>query len=213
MERVRVHVVTGFSSTLIPCIVRRAPHNRHDCSVCSHLLGSHVVFLNRRVGSIDTGLIITRLLRLRDRSTRGSVSLCVGSPNNRICSNLTVLSAVGFVGPRISAVYINVTTSVTTILLSTNTGNGHFYLPRSGIVVRRPDNNTRNRRARVRVITRRVGGAHHRLGRVLSSTSNRPVRGIRTSARHSGCLATTRTLSCNLVSHVIASHSLTTGST
>lgn len=172
--------------TLMPCIIRRANGNRHSVSVFSHLLGSEVVILSSRIGSRATSLIITRLLFLRNRSGRGSVGLCVGSPNNSIASNVTVCSAVRCVGYSISAVYVNVTTSVNTFLLSDNAGNGHVYLPGTRIVVRRPLNRAGNRTARVRVTTGRVLGAGGGLGDVLTTGYNGAIRRMATSARESG---------------------------
>lgn len=188
---------------LMPCIVRRADEKREDCSVCSELLGSEVVFLNRRMGSIDTKLVMSRLLFLRTRSPNGSVRLCVGDPNNSMATNVTVCSAVRCVGYSISAVYLKVTTDVNTFLLTNNTGKGEFTLPRSAVVVRRPSNNTRKRTARVRVITSRVTRAGEALGRLLTTGANRPVRIIRHSASQSGCVATRRTGTCKLVSNMI----------
>ncbi len=170
----------------VPCIIRRADHNRHDCSVFSHLLGSHVVVLSSRIGSAATSLIITRLLCLRNRSPRGSVRLCVGDPKNSVSTNVTVCSAVRCVGYSISAVYINLTTDVNDFLLTTNAGNGHLILPGDRIVVRRPLKNTGNRTSSVGVRTRRVLFVHNQVGHLLSRVANRPLRIVRQSARHSG---------------------------
>lgn len=174
--------VPSVVSTLIPVIIRRASHNRHSCSVCSHLLGRHIVFLANRIRSRVTGLIITRLLFLRSRGPSGSVFLCVGSPNNSIATNVSVCSAVRFVGPGIDAMYVNRTYSVNTFLLTNNTPNGHCMLPGSHMVVRRPLNNFRNRTSSVRVRTRRVLAVGGGLGALLTRRANRPLRIVRGSA-------------------------------
>lgn len=187
----------------MPCIVRRADHKRHSCSVCSELLGRHVVFLKRRMGSISTDIVITRLLFLRTSSPSGSVRLCVGDPKKSMATNLTVCSAVRCVGYSISAMYVNVTTDVNTFLLSNKGGKGEFTLPGTRVVVRRPSNNTRKRTARVRVTTRRVLHAGGGLGRVLTTGAKGPLRIVRRSARHSGFVSTRRTGRCNLVSRMV----------
>lgn len=147
-------------------------------SIFSHLVVSHVVFLNARISSCATGALRTRLLCLSSISPNGSVSVCVGSPNNSMCTNLNVCSAVRFVDDSITAVYAKVTTDVTTMLLITNTRNGHSTLARSHIVVRRPVKNTRKRTSSVRVATHRVRGLGGRLCAVVTSRSRAPFSGM-----------------------------------
>lgn len=106
------------------------------------------------------------------------MSVCVGSPKKSICTKLNVCSAVRFVGDSITAVYANVTTSVTTILLITKARNGHSTLARSHIVVRRPVKNTRKRTSSVRVATHRVRGLGGRLCAVVTSRSRASFSGM-----------------------------------
>ncbi len=161
-----------------PCVLRRHRLGIARVSIFSHLVVRHVVFLNAPVSSCATGALRTRVLCLSDISHSGSVSVCVGSPNNDIVTKLTVCSAVRFISDSVYALYANVTTSVTTILLISNRRNGHDTLPRDHIVVRRPLNNIRKRTSSVRVRTQRVRGCGGRLCAVLTRRSRAPCRGI-----------------------------------
>lgn len=179
-------IVGSRTGCLGPCVLRRHRLGIARVSIFSHLVVSHVVFLNARVSSCATGALRTRLLCLSSMSDNGSVSVCLGDPNNDIATNLNVCSAVRFVADSMTAVYANVTTSVTTMLLISNRRNGHSTLPRDHIVVRRPLNNIRNRTSSVRVRTHRVLGVGGRLCAVVSRRSRAPCSGICTSDSH-GC--------------------------
>ncbi len=161
-----------------PCVLRRERLGMARVSIFSHLVVSHVVFLKARVSSCATGALRTRLLFLSSISPNGSVSVCVGSPNNSICTKLNVCSAVRCVDDPISALYANVTTSVTTILLMTKARNGQSTLPRDQIVVRRPVKKTRKRTSSVRVATHRVRGLGGRLCAVVTRRSRARFSGI-----------------------------------
>lgn len=203
----------GRMRGVLPIIIRRSNQNRQTFSVCSHLLQRHVMFLNAPIAKRITSSVITRLLCLSTRSPRGSMRLCVGSPKKSIATKVTVCSAVRRVQPSIIAVYFNLTTDVKTFLLYTNTGNGQLSLPDSQVVVRRPLNNTRKRTISVTVRTGRVLCRGGHLGRLVTCRARRPVRQIRTSARHSFCVSTTSTGRCKLVSSIVSRRSLSIGPT
>lgn len=152
---------TPAGHCVVPRFIRGAPCNVGARSTCSHLFRSHVVFLNIRISSTSTSSIVTRLLILRSRSPGHSIVVCVGSPNNSVATVATVCSAVRCVGPSIRAIYLNRTTSTTTVLLTSNAGNGHLVLPGTHILVRRPTvSRNFNGTARVRVRTGRVLHVH-----------------------------------------------------
>lgn len=194
-------------SCCIPVMIRRSNHNRHTFSVCSHLLGSHIVFVNSTVSSSITGSIVTRLLFLRVTSPGGSVRICVGSPKKSIATNLTVCSAVRFISYSMGACYLNVTTSVNSILLTTKAPNGHFYLPGSRMVVRRISKNTRKATSSIRHAVNFVFGLGGHLGNVLTGRANGARGRVRGSTSHSGCVATRRTITCNLISGILTRRS------
>lgn len=126
-----------------------------------------------------------------------------------MATKVTVCSAVRCVGSSIMAVYLNLTTSVKTFLLTTNDPNGQLTLPRSQVVVRRPVNNAKQRHLRTDSVTVRTGRVlqiHRRLGRVVTHRANGPVRRVRGSASHSCFVSTRRTTTCNLVSGIVRSH-------